>query len=69
MSGSRIHYAYFSQSLEITMRVGFLTVVYAFGESALQPSDLLSEGGARQTQARCESLSVFDLLTAAEPGI
>lgn len=48
------------------MRAGFLTIINAFGESASQSSDFLSEGVARQTQVGGESLSVFDFLGAVE---
>src|SRR5262245_41654173 len=56
-------------SFEIKMRAGSLTIVYTFGEPAPQSSDPLSEGVARQSQARGEFLSVFDFLAVAEPVI
>src|SRR5215475_9210727 len=66
MSKPRIHYAKFSQSLEIRTPAGALAIVYAFGEFAPRSRNLLSEGVARQTQTLGESLPIFDLLAAAE---
>jgi hypothetical protein len=66
MSKPRIHYANFSQSLEIGTRAGAPAIVYAFGESAPRSRNLLSEGVARQTQTLGESFPIFNLLAAAK---
>src|SRR5215467_12783518 len=66
MNKSQIRYTGFLNQSGSRRAAGALADNYAFGESAPQPGDLLSERVARQPQMRGESLSVFDLLAAAE---